>query len=155
MIRVEHMLGDLSIFENESLSMQVQTLYNEMSSFTKVKMNDVRAKLNILETEALKISHENKTEKMINATKKREILKKVEAMISDVEIDENMCEKSIAALDDSSSSLELMANLITRLHGKTEMLTEATQMTQNNKQLLQELIDSMQKNLQILQNNSG
>lgn len=116
-------------------------------------MNDVRAKLNILETEALKINHESKLEKVINATKKREILKKVEVMISDVEVDENMCEKSIAALDDSSMSLELMASLLTRLHGKTEMLTEATQLTQNNKQLLADLIESMQKNLQIMQNN--
>lgn len=153
MIRVEQMLGDPSIFENESLAAQVQTLYNEISSFTKVKMNDVRAKLNILETEALKINHESKLEKVINATKKREILKKVEVMISDVEVDENMCEKSIAALDDSSMSLELMASLLTRLHGKTEMLTEATQLTQNNKQLLADLIESMQKNLQIMQNN--
>lgn len=153
MVRVEQLLGDPVTFETESLVGQVQTLYSEVVSFTKPKMNDVRAKLNILEGEASKIALDAKLEKVTNAAKKRETLKKVEAMIADVQVDENLCEKSIAALDDSSTSLELMAQLLTQLHGKSEMLAEATEMTQKNKQLLAELIASMQRNMEIIAKN--
>jgi hypothetical protein len=152
-IRLEEVLGDPALFENVSLAEQVQDLYTEISSFSKVKMSDVKAKLTILEAEANKNKNDNKVEKLNNATKKREILKKIDAMISDIEMDEKMCEKSIVALDDSSLSLELMANLLTRLHGKTEMLTEATDMAQKNKLLLDDLIKSMQTNLEIIAKN--
>ena len=76
-------------------------------------------------------------------------------MISGVETDENLCEKSISALDNSSSTLELLAGLLTRLHAKTELLTEATDLAQKNKKLLTLLVDSLESNLQtIMQNNN-
>lgn len=142
------------MFEQESLADQVQTLYSELSLFSKVKMSDIKARLNILESETLKMRQDNKSEKLNNVTKKRETLKKIDNMISDVEMDEKMCEKSIAALEDSSMSLELMTNLLTRLHGKTELLTEATTVAKQNKELLEELIKSMQSNLETIAKNS-
>ena len=117
-------------------------------------MSDIKARLNILESETLKMRQDNKSEKLNNVTKKRETLKKIDNMISDVEMDEKMCEKSIAALEDSSMSLELMTNLLTRLHGKTELLTEATTVAKQNKELLEELIKSMQSNLETIAKNS-
>lgn len=142
------------MFEQESLADQVQTLYSELSLFSKVKMSDIKARLNILESEMLKMRQDNKSEKLNNVTKKRETLKKIDNMISEVEMDEKMCEKSIAALEDSSMSLELMTNLLTRLHGKTELLTEATTVAKQNKELLEELIKSMQSNLETIAKNS-
>lgn len=146
-------MGDATMFENESLSEQVQILYNEISLFSKSKMGDIKARLAILEAEAVKLKHDTKSEKVNNATKKRETLKKIDAMISEVEMDEKMCEKSIAALDDSSLSLELMTNLLTRLHGKTEMLTEATDIAQKNKLLLKDLVQNMRSNLETIARN--
>ena len=142
------------MFEQESLADQVQTLYSELSLFSKVKMSDIKARLNILESEMLKMRQDNKSEKLNNVTKKRETLKKIDNMNSEVEMDEKMCEKSIAALEDSSMSLELMTNLLTRLHGKTELLTEATTVAKQNKELLEELIKSMQSNLETIAKNS-
>ena len=142
------------MFENESLASQVQVLYSEISSFSKIKMSDVKARLTILDAEATQMRNDNKSEKVNNATKKREILKKIDAMISDVNIDEKMCKKSIVALDDSSMSLELMANLLIKLHGKSEMLTEATDMAQKNKKLLEDLVESMKKNLETIARNN-
>ena len=142
------------MFEQESLADQVQTLYSELSLFSKVKMSDIKARLNILESEMLKMRQDNKSEKLNNVTKKRETLKKIDNMNSEVEMDEKMCEKSIAALEDSSMSLEVMTNLLTRLHGKTELLTEATTVAKQNKELLEELIKSMQSNLETIAKNS-
>jgi hypothetical protein len=153
-IRIEEILGDPSMFENESLAEQVQTLYKELSLFSKVKMSDIKARLTILDAEAIKMKQDAKSEKLNNATKKRETLKKIDNMISDVKMDEKMCEKSIAALENSSMSLELMTNLLTRLHGKTEMLTEATNVAKENKMLLEDLINSMQRNLETIAKNN-
>lgn len=89
----------------------------------------------------------------MTSSKKRDTLKRLEKAISNVQMEENMGNRAISGLEAASSSLELLADQLSKLHGFSEMLTEANDLAQKNKALLSGLVESTKKNLQIMQGN--
>ena len=151
--RIAATIGEQSMFEDISLASQIQDLFEEISSLTKLKLSDTRARLNILDDQVARMSTNFRQEKLMTSSKKRDTLKRLEKAISSVQMEENMGNRAISGLEAASSSLELLADQLCKLHGFSEMLTEANDLAQKNKALLSGLVESTKKNLQIMQGN--
>ena len=135
--------------------MQIQTLYEDISSFSLIKLKETKARLLYLENTESKNANDAKKKENVNTTSdKRKILKNLEEIIPENDVDDNLTEKCISALDNSSTHLEILSELLINLHSKIEILNEAKNISKQNKELLEELAQSLESNLQIMLSNA-